>query len=255
MTRRIRRATAPALGLVAFFGLWEALVRLFAVKPFVLPGPWRILRTLGADPGFFWREGLVTARTAAAGLAIGLLLALAAAVPMARSRSVERAVQPVALFIQVIPLVVYAPAFVIWMKPGLRPMVAVSALVCFVPLLYNLVAGLRAADRDTCDLLRSVGASRWEVLRHVEIPSALPHLFAGLRTAVGLALIGAVFSEWFALVSHGLGRQIQRGMAIPGGAQLIWGCAFALALLGSVSLAIVTLFERLVVRGAASERG
>ena len=139
MTRRIRRATAPALGLVAFFGLWEALVRLFAVKPFVLPGPWRILRTLGADPGFFWREGLVTARTAAAGLAIGLLLALAAAVPMARSRSVERAVQPVALFIQVIPLVVYAPAFVIWMKPGLRPMVAVSALVCFVPLLYNLV--------------------------------------------------------------------------------------------------------------------
>lgn len=250
---RAERAVAPVAGLLVFFGLWEGLVRLLGVKPFVMPGPWRILRTLADAPGFFWHEGMVTAREAATGLAIALALALVAAVPMARRRSVERAGQPVALFVQVIPLVCYAPAFVIWMGPGFRPIAAVSALVCFVPLLYNLTAGLRAADPDARDLLHSAGASRFEILRHVEIPSALPHLFAGLRTSVGLALIGAVLSEWFALVSHGLGRQIQKGMA-GASAPLVWGCAFALGALGSASLALLALLERLLVPGARPER-
>ncbi len=131
---------------------------------------------------------------------------------------------------------------------GGGPIATVSALVCFVPLLYNLVTGLRAADRDAIDLLRSAGASRLEILRDVEIPSALPHLFAGLRTSVGLALIGAVLSEWFALVSHGLGRQIQKGMATSS-APLIWACAFALALIGSVSLLLLAVAERILVPG------
>ena len=242
----MRRALAPFVGLVVFFALWQGLVALFDVQPFVMPGPWRIVRTLAHDPGFFWREGLVTAREAGAGLLVGLALALAAAVPMARSRTLERAVQPVALLIQVIPLVCYAPAFVIWVGVGFRPIVAVSALICFVPLLYNLVAGLRAADPDTRDLLRSAGASRREILRVVELPSALPHLFAGLRTAVGLALVGAVIGEWFALVAHGLGVWIRKAQN-TGGATLVWGCAFALGAIGALSLAALAALERLLV--------
>lgn len=248
MRARIGRAVAPVAGIVIFFTLWELLLRIFDVKPFVMPGPLRIVRTLGQDPGFFWREGQVTAREAATGLALALVLSLAAAVPMARSRAVERGAQPVAMLVQVIPLVVYAPAFVIWLGPGFRPIATVAGLVCFVPLLYNLIAGLRAADRDAIDLLRSAGANRFEILRDVEIPSALPHLFAGLRTSVGLALIGAVISEWFALVSHGLGRQIQKGMATSS-APLIWACAFALALIGSVSLLLLAAAERVLVPG------
>lgn len=249
-----RRALAPALGIAIFFGLWEGLLRAFDVQTFVMPGPWRIVRTVGEDPGFFWREGVTTAREAGAGLAVGLVLALAAAIPMARSRSVERAVQPVALFVQVIPLVCYAPAFVIWMGTGFKPIAAVSALVCFVPLLYNLVAGLRAADPDTRDLLRSAGASRTEILRHVEVPSAIPHLFAGLRTAVGLALVGAVIGEWFALVPGGLGVWIRKAQASGGGATLVWACAFALGAIGALSLAALSGLERLLLRGSRERR-
>ena len=250
---RARLAVAPLAGLALFFGLWEGAVRAFAVKAFVMPAPSKIVRTIASEPGFFWHEGLVTAREAVSGLTMALALALLAAIPMARNRGVERGAQPVALLVQVIPLVCYAPAFVIWLGPGFRPIAAVSALVCFVPLLYNLTAGLRAADPDVRDLLRSAGAGRFEVLRHVEIPSALPHLFAGLRTSVGLALIGAVLGEWFALVSHGLGRQIQKGMA-GGGAPLVWSCAFTLGAIGSVSLVALATAERLLLPGRRAER-
>ena len=243
LAARARLAVAPLVGLTVFFGLWEGLVRGLGVKAFVMPPPSHIVRSLADRPGFFAREGIVTAREALAGLALAFVVALALAVPMARRKAVERAVQPVALFVQLIPLVCYAPAFVIWMRPGFRPIAAVSALFALLPLLYNLTAGLKAADPDTVDVLRSAGASSGEILRHVEIPAALPYLFAGLRTAVGLALIGAVLGEWFALRSHGLGRQIQKGIA-GGGATLIWSSAFALAVVGGLALVLVTLGER-----------
>jgi ABC-type nitrate/sulfonate/bicarbonate transport system permease component len=250
---RIRHAIAPLAGLATFFALWQLLLVAFDVQPFVMPGPWRILRTLTEDPRFFWREGMVTAREAGTGLAIGLGLALVAAVPLARSRTLERATQPVTLLIQVIPLVCYAPAFVIWMRPGFRPIAAVAALVCFVPLLHNLVTGLRAADPDTMAVLRSVGASRRELLTQVELPSALPYLFAGLRTGVALSLIGAVIGEWFALVSHGLGRQIQKGMA-GSSAPLVWGSAFALGAIGAVALLLLAAAERALLPATRSEQ-
>jgi ABC-type nitrate/sulfonate/bicarbonate transport system permease component len=110
------------------------------------------------------------------------------------------------------------------------------------------VAGLRAADRDTIDLLRSVGASRRELLAHVEIPAALGHLFAGLRTGVALSLIGAVIGEWFALVSQGLGRQIQKGVA-GASAPLVWASAFALGAIGAVSLLVLAALERVLLPG------
>ena len=114
---------------------------------------------------------------------------------MARWHRFERGVQPVATMVQVIPLVAYAPAFVIWLGPGTRPIVAVATLIAVVPLLFNLVAGLRGADPDAREVLLSAGASGWELFRFLDLPSALPALFAGLRIAVGLTLIGAVLGE------------------------------------------------------------
>jgi NitT/TauT family transport system permease protein len=251
LVARVRLAVAPAAGLVVFFGLWELLVRAFGVQAFIMPPPSRAVRSLVQQPGFFAHEGAVTAWEAAVGLMLAFALALALAVPMARRRVVERAIQPVAVFVQLIPLVVYAPAFVIWMRPGFRPIVAVAALFALLPLVYNLTAGLKAADPDTVDVLRSAGASPGEILRKVEIPTALPYIFAGLRTAVGLALIGAVLCEWFALRSHGLGRQIQKGIA-SANATLIWSSAFALAAVGTIALLALVAAERLTTGGRAT---
>ena len=240
------------VGVGVFFGLWEALIHLLDVKAFVMPAPSRIVRTIANSPAFYWREGTITGREALGGLAIALLLALALAIPMARSSLVERAVQPVTTLVQVIPLVCYAPAFVIWLHPGSKPILAVTALISFVPLLYNLVAGLRATDPDARDVLLSVGAGRFEVLRTLEIPSALPHLFAGLRTAVGLSLIGAVLGEWFALRSHGIGLEIQKGAVV--GAPRVWAAAFTLAAMGSVALVALGALERAVAGGRSGAR-
>ncbi len=241
---RLSRLIAPALGIVLFFGLWEGLLRLFRVKAFILPRPSHVVDSMLGNISFFAREGLVTGREALAGLAISLALALALAIPMARWSAVDRAVQPVATLIQVVPIVCYAPAFVIWLHPGNRPIVAVVALIALVPLLFSLVTGLRSVDPPTVELLRSVGASRWELLRHLQIPAALPGLLAGLRISVGLSLVGAVLGEWFSLRSHGLGVQIQKAMNIQGGSTLMWSSAFALGFMGGLALAALSIAER-----------
>lgn len=243
---RLSRWAAPVVGIVVFFGLWEGLLRLFRVKAFILPRPSHVVDNLLGNLSFFAREGMVTAREALAGLAISLALALALAIPMARWSAVDRAVQPVVTLIQVVPIVCYAPAFVIWLHPGNRPIVAVVALIALVPLLFSLVTGLRSVDPATVELMNSVGASRWELLRHLQIPSAVPALLAGLRISVGLALVGAVLGEWFSLRSHGLGVQIQKAMSIQGGSTLMWSSAFALGLIGGLALLALTAAERLV---------
>jgi NitT/TauT family transport system permease protein len=245
---RLGRWAAPVVGLVCFFGLWEVLLLVFRVKAFILPRPSRILSEMSTEPAFFFREALVTGREAILGLAAALALAFVLAVPMARWRAVERAVQPVATLIQVVPIVVYAPAFVIWLGFGRLPIVAVIMLIALVPLLFNLVAGFRSADPATIELLQSVGASRWEILRTLQAPSAVPSLFAGLRIAVGLALVGAVLGEWFAGVSHGLGVQIQKG-ANTNAAALVWASAFSLGVLGSLALLALSILERRVPGG------
>jgi ABC-type nitrate/sulfonate/bicarbonate transport system permease component len=243
MMARLSRWTAPLVGVVVFFGLWEGLLVLFRVKAFILPRPSRILSALKGAPAFFAREALVTGREAIIGLACALVVAFVLALPMARWRSVERAVQPIATLVQVIPIVVYAPAFVIWMGFGQLPIVAIIMLIALVPLLFNLVAGFRTVDPAVIELLRSVGASRWEVLRTVQGPSAVPSLFSGLRIAVGLSLVGAVLGEWFAGVTHGLGVWIQKG-ANQNNAPLVWASAFSLGAIGGLALLALTLLER-----------
>jgi NitT/TauT family transport system permease protein len=242
---------APVVGIVGFFGLWEALVRIFGIEPFKLPGPFRIVRDMAHSPGFFARQAAVTGREALLGLGLALVVAVIVAVPMARWRFAERAVQPVATLVQVIPLVCYAPAFVIWLGFGLRPIVAVTALIASVPILFNAVTGLRAADQPTREVLESAGATKREIFRHLELPTALPYLLAGLRVGVGLALVGAVLGEWSAFVTEGLGVEIRRGMA-NNSARLVWSCAFTLGLMGLIALVVLTLIERRVRRGTSS---
>lgn len=234
---------APVTGVVVFFGLWELAVRVFRVKAFIMPGPFRIVREMLKEPSFFLGQARTTAWAAVLGLLVAIVIATALAIPMSRSTFFERAMGPVVTWIVVIPLVCYAPAFVIWMKPGLRPIVAVTAVVSFVPILFALVSGLRATDAATRDMLLSAGASRRDLLWQLELPTALPHLIAGLRTAVGLALIGAVLGEWSALVSRGLGVQIQRGVALNR-APLVWASAFTLGLMGLLALGTLTAIER-----------
>ena len=144
--RALRSLVALVVGLAAFFALWELAIVVFDIPAFELPPPSRILEAIADDPSFYLRNAWVTGREATLGFALALLLALLAGTVMTYSRFLERAVQPVAVLIQVTPIIAYAPAFVIWLGAGIKPIIAITTLVCFVPFLFNAVAGLRSVD-------------------------------------------------------------------------------------------------------------
>ncbi len=244
---------APVVGVVTFFGLWQAFVVVFDVKKFVLPAPLDIVRHLADDPGFYVRNARSTLWAATAGFALAFVLALAGATVMAHSRFVERAVLPLAVLVQVTPIIAYAPAVVIWLGFGFKPILVLTSLVCFVPFLINGVSGLRSVDPNVLELARSVDASRREILVRLRLPSALPFLFSAARIAVGLALIGAVLGEFFAGVNQGLGYAVKVAQARNLTDQL-WGSIFVLGLLGSVATLLISALERLTLHWHSSQR-
>jgi NitT/TauT family transport system permease protein len=249
VTRWWSGAVAPIVGLVVFFGCWELLVDAFDVKAFVIQRPSRIVRTIIDEGPLFRRNAWVTGREALLGFTIALVVAVVVATPMALSRFFERAVQPVAVLIQVTPIIAYAPAIVIWARPGMRSILVIIVLVCIVPFLFNAVTGLRSVDPATLELLQSVDATRREIFMRLRLRNALPYLFSAARIAVGLALIGAVLGEWFALVDlrrGGLGALI-RSASNQNNAPELWGAVFVLAFMGGLAVWALTVLERIVL--------
>ena len=247
--RRLRsagRLVAPIVGLVVFFGVWELLVRAFDVRTFVILRPSAIFAELADHPGFYWDNMLVTAREAFLGYLLALVIALLWGAAMAWSRFLEHASTPVAVLIQVTPIVTYAPAAVLWLGRGLKPIVFITGLICLVPLLFGVTAGLRSADPAALDLMATVDAPSWEVVRRIRLPYALPYLFTATRTCVGLSLIGAVLAEWYALVDQGLGRRIQEAIDFNQSRQL-WASIYAVAFLGGAAIVVLNMIERRVL--------
>jgi NitT/TauT family transport system permease protein len=244
---------APVVGVVGFLGFWQGFVTLFDIKRFVLPGPWSILKHMADNPGFYLRNARVTLWESFLGFSLAFLVAMALAAIMARSRFAERAGMPISVLIQVTPIIAYAPAIVIWLGPGLRSILAITSLVCFVPFLINGIAGLRSVDPLLIELARSVDTNEFEVLRRLRIPSSFPYLLSAAKINVGLALIGAVLGEFFALTRSGLGYAVKVAQSRNLVDQL-WGSIFTLAILGSAATLLISSLERWALRGHPSQR-
>jgi NitT/TauT family transport system permease protein len=195
---RLARIAAPALLGVLVLALWEAMVALQGIPPYVLPGPVRIARTIVAEWSGLQAALLVTLRITAMAIAAAVLLGVALAILFAQSRWLARALVPYAVVLQVTPVVAIAPLVIIWAKDATLALLICAWLVAFFPILSNTATGLDAADRNLADLFRLYGASRWQTLWRLRLPAALPYFFAGLRVSGGLALIGAVVAEFVA---------------------------------------------------------
>ncbi|MDI3308175.1 MAG: ABC transporter permease [Acetobacteraceae bacterium] len=188
----------PTLVGLLVLGLWEGLVRAFAVPPYVLPGPVAIMQAMVADWGLLWASLLVTLRIALLALLAAVSVGGLLAILFAQSRWVERALFPYAVVLQVTPIVAIAPLILIWVDDVTLALLICAWIVAFFPVLSNTVLGLNSADRNLLELFRLYGATRWQVLWLLRLPSALPFFLAGLRVAGGLALIGAVVAEFVA---------------------------------------------------------
>jgi len=194
----IARIVAPLIVGVAFLALWEAAVRHFAVPAYVLPGPVAIATALWDDGlGFLLPLG-VTLKITFAALAAAVVLGGALGVLLAQSRWIELSFLPYAVALQVTPIVAIAPLIIIWIDDPFFAATICAWIVAFFPIVSNTTLGLRSADRNLADLFRLYRASRWQTLRYLKLPTALPYFFAGVRISGGLALIGAVVAEFVA---------------------------------------------------------
>ncbi len=250
---RGRSVVAPVVGVAVFFGLWELVVRLGDVRPFVLRAPSRIVRFLIDNPGAYWEATRVTAVHAAIALAASLVVALVIGALLASSRFAEDATNPVLTLIQVTPFVVYLPSVALWLGGGNPPVLVIAALVCLPAFVFATVAGLRSADPAARELLASVDASWWEQLVRLRLPSALPALSTAARYNVGLALIVVYLAEGGNFATSGLGFLGKRAASFNR-ADGVWATVFCMAAIGVVGLILIGAVDRRLLRWHASQR-
>jgi NitT/TauT family transport system permease protein/putative hydroxymethylpyrimidine transport system permease protein len=197
---------ALAVVIVVLAG-WEALVRAGAIDALLLPAPTDIAQALWTDRGLLSEDLAVTAWEVVLGLAAALVIGVVLGIAMHLFPPVRKALRPLVIGSQAVPVPIVAPLLILVLGFGLAPKVLLVALVCFFPVTINLYDGLRDVDPDARKLLRSLDASRWQQLRHLEAPSALPATFTGVKVAAAVAVIGSVFAEW-AGSDRGLGHTL-----------------------------------------------
>jgi NitT/TauT family transport system permease protein len=195
---RLLRVAAPVLVGLLVLSAWELGVRLRAVPVYVLPGPLLVARTLATDLQSLWPAWLFTLRITALALVGAAVLGGLLAIVLAQARWIEAAFFPYAVMLQVTPIVSIAPLIIIWIDETFLALLACAWIVAFFPVLSNTTLGLRSIEPNLADLFRLYGASRWQTLLLLRLPSALPYFLAGLRISGGLALVGAVVAEFVA---------------------------------------------------------
>lgn len=194
----LRLALPPLAAFAAANAVWEVVVRLLEVPLYLLPPPSRIAAALASHATTLAGGVYLTGQAALAGFALAGGVGVAAGVVVASVRWVERAVYPFTVLLQTVPLVAIAPLLVVWFGFGVRPVAVAAFIVSVFPVIVNTVTGLRSVDGHLEDLFRLYGAGFWARLVKLRLPAALPNIFAGLKVAAGLAVIGAVVGEFVA---------------------------------------------------------
>lgn len=251
MMQSLLRIVLPVLLLIALIAFWEWAVAAWQIRKFVLPAPSAIWQALVTDDGSLFTAALITLRTTVIAFALAAISGLALAALFASSKLAEAMFSPYTVILQVTPVVAIAPLILVWVKldNAWLAVLILAWIVAFFPVLANATAGLKAADANLRDLFRLYNASRWQTFRRLLLPSALPYILAGLKTAGGLALIGAVVAE-FAAASGSSGGLAWRILEAGNRLQIskMFAALILLALMGIAIYVILSLVEWLLLR-------
>jgi NitT/TauT family transport system permease protein len=245
----------PALVVfAATVGIWQGAIAAFHVQQFLLPTPSSIVKTFFSERHTLWPAGWYTFKEALGGFVGGSLAGMAVATVIGRFRVLGSALMPIAIAANAIPIVAFAPIFNAWFNP-LSPYskMAISGVLCFLPVMVNTLRGLQSASPRQIELMRSYAASNLEIWRRVRVPTALPFVFTSLKVASVLAMIGAVVGEYFGGAFNALGVLI-RSKAQVFQFETAWAAILVASLLGIALYAAVAVTERLVVRWAPENR-
>jgi NitT/TauT family transport system permease protein len=244
----VRRAAGGLLSAAAFVALWKIVTTVGGYPEYILPAPEvvaaRAVRAIAS--GVLWEHLAVTLLEVVLGFIVGAATAIAVGTALAKSVLVERVLSPYLVAAQAVPILALAPLLDIWFGGGLLARVVICALIVFFPIAIATMVGIRSTDEQLDELYRSLGATPAQRTTGLEIPSALPVLFGGLRVGVTLAVIGAVVAEW-AGASVGLGVLINIANQGLFDTPLMFVALGALAVVGLTFYGLVVLVERRLV--------
>lgn len=240
------RLWPPILVAVLVLVAWETIVIVFEVSEFVIAKPSAIIATMFTAAPLLWDGTWVTTQEILYGFLVSIVIGVSLAIVVVRFHWVERAVYPLIVLFQVVPKVALAPIFILWFGYGLTPKLWLIVVIAFFPITLNMIVGLKGFDPDLKALTNSIGSTRNQFLWRVQFPTSLPNLFAGLRIAITLCVIGAVVAE-FSGASAGLGYLIQFA-STQLDTPLMFAALTAISILGLVLYYAISALELLAAK-------
>jgi len=226
-------------------GAWQMLITVAHVPLWLLPTPTQIAKALWETRQLIWMHTLTTVVETTVGFALAVVFSLITAGVMILSPWVKRLIYPFLIISQTVPLIAVAPLLILWLGYGLFPKIMIVIIVCYFPITISLIEGLELPDPDFLNLLRSMGASRWQMFYIVRWPHALPSLFAGLKIAATYSVMGAVIGEWLGS-SAGLGVYLTRS-SHSFLTDRVFAAIFAITALSFLYYALISILARLAL--------
>lgn len=267
MGRLGRTGGSVLISIVVTLVLWEGFIRFYNVQPIIAKDPldvWRYLVTQHTDTVHGFRSAtanrdvlihnlLTTLRDAGLGYGAGIVLAMAVGSLFVLRREVEQTFMPLALVLRAVPLVAMAPLITLIFGHGAVSAAVIGGIVCFFPALVNVVFGLRAAPASAVDLMRALGGSSVQTLRKVQIPAAMPSIFAALRINVPASIVGALLAEWLA-TGHGSGAEMLTVVNTFDYGEL-WSAVVLVTLVSIIGYSVISALEGVVLARFAPGTG
>jgi ABC-type nitrate/sulfonate/bicarbonate transport system permease component len=244
-SRNIKNSLHPIWGLILFLALWELGVALYGIPPWLLPAPSQVLATMLDVREMLGYHSISTLVEDIYGFGLSISLALIMGLVLDSSSWLKKAIYPILVISQTIPLIVLAALLPLWFGWGLLPKILIVTLVCFFPITINLLQGLTSIDEEQLKLFKSMGASPWQTFRMVKFPAALPGFFAGLKISATYSIMAAVISEWVG-AQRGLGFFMtiqQKSFAID----KVLAAVLIICILSLLLVKLVELIEYLLI--------
>jgi NitT/TauT family transport system permease protein len=242
--RRTVERAGPVILIVVLVVLWQVLTRAFDIPKFLLPAPTDIATLMVDEWPLIQMHSIVTIGGIVSGYVTAVLFALAISALMIRFPLVERLIMPIFVGLQSVPKIAIAPLILVWVGAGMGSKVAIVASIAFFPVVINTMVGFKEVDRGLADVFRSVDANERQMFFRLRLPYAMPYIFAGLRIATTLAVLGAIVAEWLA-ASNGLGYLVLSGSFNFNTARS-FAAIIALAVIGTTFFAFMSWVERMI---------
>lgn len=252
MAREWHGGAMAAAVLAATFVAWEIVVRAFKVKPIVLPPPSTVLAEFFSAPAWYLGHAWYTLLVTLGGFGLAVLVGVALAVLIVESRLLEKSVYALIVGLNSVPKVAVAPLFVIWLGTDAEPKIAIAFLIAVFAIVIDAVLGLKSVPPDILDLARALRGGRLATLWRIRFPCALPSLFAGMKVAISLALVGAIVGE-FVSSQRGLGYVILAAQGNFDTAR-VFAAILVLAVMGVALFWLIACLERLAIPWHASQK-